>query len=126
MPARYVIHTEHHLVISTGWDRVSSAEIVAHRDQLHKDPDFNPAFDQLVDGRAVTGLDVSMKEARTIASRTLFSPSSKRAFVASSLAILGMARLMETYSKMSAGREQVRVFHDLLSALQWLGLESLP
>lgn len=126
MPARYVIHIEHHLVVSTGWDRVSSAEIVAHRDQLRKDPDFNPTFNQLVDGRAVTGLDVSMDEARKIASGTLFSSSSRRAFVASNLAILGMARLMETYSQRAEGREQVRVFHDLPTALQWLGLESLP
>ncbi len=101
--ARYVIDQERRLMISTGWDRVTFAEIVAHRGQLASDPEFDPEFDQLVDGRAVTELDLSLEDAKAIASRSLFSSSSRRAFVASDLAILGMARLVETYSRQVRG-----------------------
>ena len=125
MPARYVIDKERRLVISTGWDRVTCAEILAHRDQLTRDPDFDPDFNQLVDGRAVTALDITLDKANAIASRTPFSPQSRRAFVASDLMILGLVRLMETYAQRTEGREQVRVFHDLPAALQWLGLQAV-
>lgn len=52
MPCRYVIDIEQRLVISTGWDRVTFAEIKAHQDQLVSDPDFNPEFNQFVDATA--------------------------------------------------------------------------
>ena len=126
MPTRYVIDTEKRLVISSGWGCVTCAEILAHRKQLVSHPDFDPKFDQLVDGRSVTELDMTMDEAKKIASSSPFSPESRRAFVASSLLVLGFARLMETHSKRGEGREQVRVFHDLPSALSWLGLDAIP
>ena len=122
MPCRYVIDRERRLVISVGWDRVTAAEIKAHREQLARDPDFN----QLVDGMAVTALDISMDEAKTFASGSVFSPTSRRAFVAGNLFILGMARLMETYARMTKGREQVNAFHNRDEAMKWLGLDSLP
>src|SRR5579872_3597266 len=125
MPCRYVIKKEQRLVISQGWDRVTCAEILEHRQQLAKDSDFNPDFSQLVDGTAVTTIDVSMHEAKTIAAQTIFSPTSRRAFVAKSPVILGLARIMETYSRISKGREQVKVFHDRNEALQWLGIDVL-
>jgi len=123
MPSRYVIDAERKLVISAGWGRVTFAEMKAHQDQLVSDPDFNPDFRQLVDGTAVTELDMSTDEAKTIASRIFFSPTSRCAFLASGLSILAMARLMEMYSRMATGREQVSVFYDRKSAMEWLGLE---
>ena len=126
MPCRYVIDKERRLVISAGWDCVTTEELKAHRAQLAKDPEFDPDFDQLVDGTAVTNLEISMAEAKVFASQSVFSPRSRRAFVASNLLILGLARLMETYARMGKGREQVSVFHDRATALKWLGLENLP
>ena len=111
-------------MVSTGWERVTATEILQHRRQLRDDPAFNPDFDQLVDGRAVTGLDISLAEAKAIAAETPFSPKSRRAFVASGLPILGMARLMEAAAARGENREQVRVFHDFSEALKWLGLQS--
>jgi len=67
-----------------------------------------------------------MAEAKVFASQTVFSPKSRRAFVASNLLILGVARLMETYARMGKGREQVSVFHDRTAALKWLGLDNVP
>jgi hypothetical protein len=126
MPFRYVIDIERGLVISTGWDRVTFAELKAHQEQLLSDPDFKPEFNQLVDGTAVTALEVSTDQLKTIANRKFFSRSSRRALLASSLPVLGMARVMELYAKTTGEREQIRVFHDRSSALKWLGLEKPP
>ena len=126
MPYHYVIDTERRLVISTGWDRLTFAEIKAHQDQFTSDPDFDPTFNQLIDATAITALDLSIDEARTIASRHLFSSTARRAFLATSPAIFGMGRLLEAYHGMAEVPEQVCVFSDRASALKWLGLEALP
>ena len=126
MPCRYVIDIGRGLVISTGWDRVTFDEMKAHQDRLLNDPDFDPRFNQLVDGTAVTALEATPGELKTIIGRRFFSPSSRRAFLATSLPILGMARVAELYSKMESGREQLSVFHDRESAMKWLGLEVSP
>ena len=106
MPVRYVIDKEQQLVITTGSDRLTFAEIKAHQDQLLNDPDFN--------------------EAKTIARRRLFSPTSRRAFVTATPTIFGMGRMMQAYNELSNVASQVRVFYDHPSALKWLGLERRP
>lgn len=74
----------------------------------------------------VTALDISGEQAKTIAKRGIYLPTSRRAVFASDPAIFGMARMMDVYHAMASGREQVRVFYDRKSALQWLGLTELP
>jgi hypothetical protein len=123
MPTRYIIDRERRLIISSAWDRVSHQEILAHRNRLKTDPDFDPSYNQLIDGRAVTALDLSVDEAREIASTSPFSSPARRAIVATDLTILSIARLAEAYSGPARGREEVRVFHDYSAALEWLGIE---
>jgi len=123
MPLRYVIDKERRLVISTARDRVTFAEIKAHQDELLQDSEFDPEFNQLIDTTAVTVLDVSVEEAKTVARRKMFSRTSRRAFLAVSPAVFGMGRLMEVYHHQQA---QIYVFYDLPSALKWLGLEGPP
>ena len=122
MPASYVIEKERRLVITTGKDRVTFAEANTHRDQLLNDPDFKSEFDQLVDLTAVTALDISAQEARAMGTRGLFSSTSRRAIVAPTPAIFGMGRMMQAYNELSDLATQIRVFHDLGSALKWLDL----
>jgi hypothetical protein len=126
MPCRYVIDGDRRLVITTGWERVTFAEALAMQNQMLSDPGFNPAFSQLIDGTAITVFDVTADEAKRLVGRAVFSPKSRRAFVASSPAVFGMARLMESYHNIAQVPEQVSVFHDHESALKWLGLEGLP
>jgi len=126
MPYRYVIDKERRLVVSTGWDCVTFAEAKSHQDQLLRDPDFSPEFNQIVDARTVTALDLSIDEIRTIVNRRIFSPTSKRAFVADRPFVYGMGRMMTTYLEMSKAVSESLMFHDLPSALKWLGLHELP
>jgi len=126
MPCRYVIDTEHGLVISTAWDRVTFDEVDAHQNRLAKDPDFDPQFKQLVDATKVTDLEVSIEEAKKIFGRKTFSSASCCAFLGKGLTILGMGRLIEAQAALFEGRESVRVFSDRQKALKWLGMENLP
>jgi hypothetical protein len=126
MPCSYAIYKERRLVITKVWDRVTFSEIRSHQEQFSNDPDFDPQFNLLIDAAAATALDVSTDEARTIASQGLFAPTSRRALLASSPAVFGMGRLMGVYHAMSTKQEQLRVFYDRASALQWLGLKDDP
>ncbi|MGA2856327.1 MAG: hypothetical protein ABSE40_05630 [Candidatus Sulfotelmatobacter sp.] len=126
MPCHYVIDTEHGLVISTAWDRVTFDEVDAHQNRLAKDPDFDPQFKQLVDATKVTDLEVSIEEAKKIFGRKTFSSASRCAFLGKGLTILGMGRLIEAQAALFEGRESVRVFSDRQKALKWLGMENLP
>jgi len=126
MPCSYAIYKKQRLVITKVWDRVTFPEIRAHQEQFVSDPDFDPAFDLLIDASGATELDLTTDEARTVASQGLFSPTSRRAFLASSPAIFGMGRLIGAYHAMATKREQVCVFYDRDSALKWLGLGSDP
>jgi hypothetical protein len=124
MPFDYVVHKEHRLVISTGAGVVTWEEIKARQDQTRTDPDFNPEYDQIVDLRAVTGFDMSTEQTRTLASRSIFSSKSKRAFIAASPGVFGVGRMWEAFTEFSRNPSQIQVFYDVSSALQWLGFES--
>lgn len=126
MPARYTIDKERRLVISTGWDRITFDEAKAHQDQLLNDPDFNPEFNQLLDGTRATDYALSGDQIRFIMNRKLFSPTSRRAFVVTSKYAYGMARMLATYYEMSTEASPMSIFHDQDSALKWLGLQNLP
>ena len=126
MPFSYVVYKEHRLVVSSGSGLVTWEEIKSRQDETKADPSFDPSFNQLVDLRSVTGIQMSGNQARMLASRQIFSPQSRRAFVATSPSIFGMGRMWEIYTEVSKTPSQIRVFADLPSALNWLGLDSLP
>lgn len=126
MPLRYVIYKALRLVVSTGWDHLSYADAKAHQEQLLSDPDFRPEFNQLLDATAVTDVELTTDQAKTLASRTVFAPTSRRAFVATNPAIFGMGRVFGAYHGMSKQSSYVGVFYEMPPALEWLGLKELP
>jgi len=125
MPCSYVIDKERRLVITTGEGCVTPAEIKALRKQARGDPDFDREFNEVVDFRAVTALDINSQQVWDLAGTEVFSPHSKIALVASSPAIFGIGRMYSTYNEMSKAASYVSAFYDLASALKWLGVESL-
>jgi hypothetical protein len=126
MPCSFVIDKERRLESSTAWDHLTFAETKNHQNQLFSDPDFDPEFDQLIDAAAVTKWDISVEEAKMMARRSFFSPTSRRAFVATAPDVFGMERLMQAYHDMGKTQEQVSVFYNRNEALKWLGLDALP
>jgi hypothetical protein len=126
MPARYVIVKEKRLVVNFGWGHLRFDDFRSQQQALINDPDFDPSFNQLVDVSQATSVEMSAEEAKTIARRGIFARTSRRAVIATDPDIFGMGRMMDVYHAMATGRDQVRVFYDRESALQWLGLERLP
>ena len=94
-------------------------DVRGHQDRLLADPDFDPSFDQLIDGTAATKFEISADEARTLAKRRILSPKSRRAFVATEPHIFGLGRMMEIYRE---GLEYAdfEVFYSMDEALNWL------
>jgi len=126
MPCSYVIDREKRLVISSAWDRVTFVEVRNHQDQLRADPAFDPAFNQLVDASAVTAIAATLDEVKRVATVRIFTPSSRRAFVAATPEVFGVGRLLGAHFGMGRAPQQVNIFYDLPSALKWLGLDEDP
>jgi hypothetical protein len=126
MALNYVVYKKDRLVISSGSGCVTWSEIKERQDQTKTDPNFDPEFNQLVDLRAVTRIEMSTEQARVLARRMIFSFTSKRAFVAPNPTVFGVVHTWEIVTELSDNPSQIRVFYDLPSALEWLGLERLP
>ena len=119
MPVRYVISKERQLVITAGEGRVTFSETKVRQDQLVGEPAFDPSFDQLCDYTTASETDIFAGELMVLADRDVFSPTSKRAVVATKPAFVGLGRVFEAYH---GQRERVQVFHDRDEALKWLGI----
>ena len=126
MPARYVILLDRRLVVSIGWGRLTFSDFRLQQDAFKNDPLFDPAFDQLVDVSQVERLELTTEQAKIIAARGIFHPTSRRAVIAKDPSVFGTARMMDAHHSVATGRNYVRVFYDRDAALKWLGIESLP
>lgn len=120
MPLNYVIDKEHKLVTSTASGVVTYSDITNHQSRLKNDPDFDPTFDQLVDGTAVTQIELTTDNVRAIARQRLFAAGSRQALATGSEFAYGMARMFELYRDSAGTGRLVRVFNGLEAAQEWL------
>ena len=91
-----------------------------HQDRLLVDPDFDASFDQLIDTTHAMKFDISAAQARILAERRVFSPESRRAFVATEPHIFGLGRMMAIYHELLGSAQ---VFNSMDEALKWLKRE---
>src|SRR5215475_7785898 len=120
MPLTYVIDKACRLVTSTASGVLTYADIAAHQGRLKGDPEFDPTFDQLFDGTAVTKIELTAAEVQTVARQRIFVAGSRQAFATSSEFAYGMARMFEIYRETAGTGRLVRVFSGLESAREWL------
>jgi hypothetical protein len=99
---------------------VTFPEVLADQDALLSDPNFDSAFDQLIDNTKAVSFAFSSAEVEVIARRKLFFPSSRRAFVAATPSMYWVGRLMAFYQESTMGRDISRIFKDVESAFAWL------
>jgi len=125
MSIRYTIDKERRLVVTIGQGCVSPAEIRNLRNQALSDPGFDREFNEIVDFRAVTLLDMNGQQVRELAETEIFSPNSKIALVSPNPGTFGTGRMYGIYNEMSKARSKFYAFYDLPSALKWLGLNDL-
>jgi len=126
MPVECTIDKKRRLVFGSAWGAITFAEVKRYQDQLLADPDFNPEFDQLMDGTGITDWLLSIEEAEAATRRRFFSPASKRAYIRPVPTSAPLARILNAYCEMTKDASHIRVFDDVPSALQWLGVEALP
>ncbi len=123
MPISYKIHREQRLVFATVTGPVRFAEIRDYQVGLPKDPEFDPTYHHLIDTSGLTHVQLSDFEFRTASQyRKLFSPNTRHALVAPPL-LRWMAGLVQIYHDASFPPSKLELFHDVASALRWLGVE---
>jgi hypothetical protein len=123
MPADFYIDAERHIVFSKATGVLGRSEALDHMDRLERNPDFRSDFNQLFDFRSVTAVQLSHEEIKVLATRTIFHPSSRRAFVVARDFDFGIGRVFGTYRDL-AGEPGVAVFREMKEALSWLSLPS--
>ena len=126
MPIHSTIDKDLGLVIGTAWGRITFDEITAHQNKVLGDVDFNPAFNEFMDGSKVTDWCLSIDQVENAARRKVFSPLSKRAFVGPLPPDSPLARIVGAYNELTKHASRIQVFQDVPSALKWLGIEALP
>ena len=94
MPCSATIHKDRRLVVTTAPEVFPFAEGIAHEDQLYRDPDFDPTYAHLIDATRVTETMLTSSELGSLARRTKFSPKSRRALVATSPVVFGLAECL--------------------------------
>lgn len=111
-------------MVTTASGRVTAREFQTYHNRLISDSDFSPDFNQLVDGTAITLLDLTLEEAREITERKVFSARSRRAFVATSADAIGITRMAQGHLAQLKTSSQIRLFPDLASAMTWLNSDN--
>jgi hypothetical protein len=104
---------------------VTFSDIVVARRHLAEDSDFDPAFPLLLDMRPVKDLRLTWPELKDVIARSPLLVSTRRAIVASSPNVIGVARIYERARKDQTATDSARVFQTLAEAASWLGFESL-
>jgi len=125
MPADFVIDTRLGVVFSKATGVYSKADVVDHMDRLQSHSDFRPKFNQLADFRDVSTMTLTADDIRQLSKRTIFSESSRRAFVVNGDLEFGLARMFGTYREL-AGEAGVVTFREMKDALAWLSLSEEP
>ena len=121
MPIISQIDSSLGVVFSTFQGVVTKEDILAQVERFRTDPSFQPSFDHIIDTRGITRFDVSTEGLRTVSRHSAFDEKSRRAVVAETDAMFGMARMYEVFREDAP--DQMMVFHDMAEARRWLGLD---
>jgi hypothetical protein len=121
MPIDYYIDTDRKIVITRSEGRVTLPEFRSYQERLVADPNFDPDFNQLINSTRVTEAAIPATEGAHLAERPIFSKTSRRAWVVSNTEMARMKAGLFA-AQMSVHSESL-VFHDVRSALDWLGID---
>jgi hypothetical protein len=119
MPAGYKIDKKHRLVLSAGWGVLTFADVLAHKERLLSDPDFDPDYGQILDFTRVTEMALAFDELVRFSEFEVFSPRSRRALVVLDDVTFGLARVYEMLRD-RRGESGIRVCLTVQEALTWV------
>ncbi len=120
MPISYDIDPNERLVISRLSGVVTNDEVQIHNRSLRTDPQFDPSYRQLIDLTGITEIRITTDTVTTAAQNQYFTPGARRAFIATTDATFGLARMFALRAE--AGGQTIEVFRDRAKAEKWLGI----
>ena len=118
MPIESRVETDRRLVITVAEGTVTADQVRANQRALEADPDFDPAYDHLFDMSQVTEFDVDVDAMRDLASVAVFDEDSRRAVVAPTDFLYGLANMYAAFRDLPD--PSLRVFRRLREAVDWL------
>jgi hypothetical protein len=119
MPVSYVIDKANKLVVATATGVLTADDIWQFRQEVVRDPDFDPNLSQLGVLSDVDRIDLTADEIRVLADTSPFALTARRALVGETPEVYGLARMFEIMRGLR-GDHHVRVFHSRAAALEWL------
>jgi hypothetical protein len=117
----YTIDRERRLVVSEANGLVTAEDFLEQGKRLAEDPRFDPSFDQILDLRNASQVELPTPALKGMASLRLFGPGARRAMVASRDLTFGLARMYEALR--ADAPESIKTFRTMEDALRWLGRE---
>jgi hypothetical protein len=124
MAITYAIDSGLGVVFTKATGVLTDDELVAHKQDLLRDPAFKPGMVELSDVRGVERLEVTPEGIRRFVAQDKASADQLRGFklaiVASKDVVYGMARMYEL--RTDGDPLLVNVFRDMEEARTWLGL----
>ena len=123
MPIISQIDSSLGVVFSTFQGIVTQEDILAQVEKFNTDPAFQPSFNHLVDTRGTTWFNVTGKGMHAISMHSAFNEESRRAIVAATSELFGMARMYRLLRETHKKPDQVREFRSMEAARLWLGLD---
>ena len=121
MSADFTIDEGHSVVFSYAAGDLTYANIVGHMDRLSADARFRPDMRQIIDFNDIREVKVTNDQIRELAARTIFGPESRRAFVASTDVLFGLARMFQAHREFG-GESGIAIFRDMAEATSWIGV----
>ena len=121
MPYSYWIDLEREVVFSRIWGTLTDEHAAAHATGLKDDPRFDAEFNQILDLRDLTDLQVTNAGIRRVAHLVPFRPDARRAFVVGTGQAEALSRILFAYT--DEGIDQYTLFRALEPAMEWVGLD---
>ncbi len=118
MPAQFAINKDYRIVFSRGVGVITFSDVIAHMDKLQADPEFSPEFNQIVDFTDVTQLELSVTQIEELSKRNIFSPRSRRGYVAVADLHFGLGRMFASLRE-AQGETGIIVFREMPPAVIW-------
>ena len=120
MGMSYRIDKANRVVRTRGWGVLLASDVQDVMSRILVDPQFDADFRSLADLTEVTKVVVDNMSVAETASQPIFDFGTRRAIVASSDAVFGMARMFATMAERTG--QEVRVFREMQPAEEWLEL----
>jgi hypothetical protein len=121
MPYSYLIDTERRVVFSRIWGVLTDDEVISHATGLRDDPRFEAGFNQVIDFRELTDLQLTTPGLRKLAHLNPFRSNAQRAFVVDTDEALALSKAFWTYTE--AGVDGYTLFRSLEPAMEFVGLD---